>query len=369
MDSTRPSSSSTRRHPASLLPKFLHDPALLELVRQPVSAEMISYIAQRTVEVISVTPTASHPPSPPVTPVRANFNNNADNKATNPEVESLVAFITVLVQKSNVQVPTLLSTLVYLDRLRLKLPPSACGMESTRLRVFLATLIVAAKALNDSSPKNKHWTRYAAIFPLAEVNLMERQLLFLLDFDLRMEEAELIEHFGPFLPRQPVASSSSQRFHTSRLDRAAFVPRRVDPLQTVSTPRRKASASSLATPPPSSRRSSYYSSSYTTSSAGDCPTSAGSSYRISPSHSNHSSTSSMSPVTPVDEPSHYPGLSTSPSSRLGQPYGDNQSSSLRHPPSLSFLRSAYNQSKILFNPEKLRRSSTSDDVVIDAISR
>lgn len=30
-----------RRHPASLMPKFMHDPALLELVRAPVTAEMI----------------------------------------------------------------------------------------------------------------------------------------------------------------------------------------------------------------------------------------------------------------------------------------------------------------------------------------
>ncbi|GAA5983177.1 hypothetical protein JCM5350_007908 [Sporobolomyces pararoseus] len=366
MEPTRPSSSSTRRHPASLLPKFMHDPALLELVRQPVSPEMITYIAQRTVEVISIAPTTSHPPSPPVTPVRANFNLDVSNDKVNPELQSLVAFITVLVQKSNVQVPTLLSTLVYLDRLRLKLPASACGMESTRLRVFLATLIVAAKALNDSSPKNKHWTRYAAIFPLAEVNLMERQLLFLLDFDLRMEEAELLEHFGPFLPRQPVASTSSQRFHASRLDRAAFLPRRVDPLQRASSPRRKASCSSLATPPPSSRRSSYYSSSYASS---ECST-ATSSHRISPSHSNHSSTSSMSPITPIDEPSHYPGITSSPSSRRVSyvDCGNNSSSALRSAPSLSFLRSAYNQSKILFNSDKLRRSST-DDVVVDAISQ
>ncbi|GAA5882574.1 hypothetical protein JCM16303_002050 [Sporobolomyces ruberrimus] len=355
MEPTRPSTSSTRRHPASLLPKFMHDPALLELVRQPVSSEMITYIAQRTVEVISVASTTSHPPSPPVTPVRANFGIDAPVKS-NPDVSALEAFITVLVQKSNVQVPTLLSTLVYLDRLRLKLPASACGMESTRLRVFLATLIVAAKALNDSSPKNKHWTRYAAIFPLAEVNLMERQLLFLLDFDLRMEEAELLEHFGPFLPRQPVASGSSQRFHASRLDRAAFLPRRVDPLS--ASPKRKASYSSLAAPPPSSRRSSYYSS--------EC----GSSTRISPSHSVNSSTSSMSPITPTDEHSSYPGIDSSPSSRRVS-YGEcgNPSSTLRHPPSLSFLRSAYNQSKTLFNSEKLRRASSSDDVVLEAIAQ
>lgn len=34
-------SSSTRRHPASLLPKMMHDPALLEFVRSPVTSDMI----------------------------------------------------------------------------------------------------------------------------------------------------------------------------------------------------------------------------------------------------------------------------------------------------------------------------------------
>jgi G1/S-specific cyclin PLC1 len=66
------------------------------------------------------------------------------------------------------------------------------GMYCTRHRVFLATLIVAAKYLNDSSPKNKHWTRYAAIFSLAEVSLMEKQVQSFLVLSNEPAEADMV---------------------------------------------------------------------------------------------------------------------------------------------------------------------------------
>ena len=90
-------------------------------------------------------------------------------------------------------------------------------MPCTRHRVFLATLIAAAKYLNDSSPKNKHWAAFAQLFDPAEVNLMEKQLLFLLDYDLRFDQAEAIKHFAPFMAKRTEAAKETRAAAVTRV--------------------------------------------------------------------------------------------------------------------------------------------------------
>ncbi|GMM51406.1 Pcl1 protein [Starmerella bacillaris] len=167
--------------------------ALDTFVRSPVSESMIQYLASATLMTIKCDPVNQS--TPPASP-----NSKPELLVAEPTISSLGVFIKTLVKRSNVQTPTLMTSLVYLARLRDRLPPSAMGMSCTCHRIFLASLILAAKNLNDSSPKNKYWARYTAgLFTVADVNLMEIQLLYLLDWDMRVTNRDLYIHFNPFL--------------------------------------------------------------------------------------------------------------------------------------------------------------------------
>lgn len=185
----------------------LNKAALEHFVYQPVSRDMISYLADAAHNVITcdstLMPSNKNPALPP-TPSRSPEPRSVQQDDSLPTLDE---FITQLVVSSNVQVPTLMPTLVYLTRLKAKLQPMARGLRCTTHRIFLASLILAAKYLNDSSPKNKHWANYTHIatelysfgFTRTEVNLMEKQLLFLLEWDLRITEEDLYRELDGFL--------------------------------------------------------------------------------------------------------------------------------------------------------------------------
>ncbi|KAJ2160272.1 PHO85 cyclin-1 [Coemansia sp. RSA 552] len=209
-------------------------PRTLETIQCEITKDMIAAIAMHARNVIPCTPAPVLTSSERSTPApaanglrkaRIGSDERLPSPPTTPSsslasIPPLDMFITNLVLRSRVQAGTLICTLVYLQRLRSRLPKEARGMECTCHRIFLATLIVAGKYLNDASPKNKYWARYSTVFTVAEVNLMEKQLLFLLDFDLRIDNKDLNEAAavfvaeeskvdGPLTPTTPPPSSTT----------------------------------------------------------------------------------------------------------------------------------------------------------------
>ncbi|MCJ1339892.1 hypothetical protein MMC09_005184 [Bachmanniomyces sp. S44760] len=211
--------------------------ALDHFIMLPVSPTMVSYLAQRASQVIrcgsqSIQTNKHLPPTPPSSPPL----DGSARSPMQPALPSLEVFIQSLVDRSHVQVSTLMSSLVYLSRLQERLPPVAKGMRCTVHRIFLASLILAAKNLNDSSPKNKHWARYSAVrgfdgfgFSVTEVNLMEKQLLFLLDWDMQITSQDLYTHFEPFLA--PIRGQLQEREERHELRRLAQLREREERAQ------------------------------------------------------------------------------------------------------------------------------------------
>lgn len=112
-----------QRHPASLLPMSCHDPRLLSIVAKPISRELVKWVARMFTAHINVDENfpESILPTPPPTPDKPVVNHVSDDTST-PVLPSLEDFITPLVEKSRAHVATLLSTLIYLERLCTTLP-------------------------------------------------------------------------------------------------------------------------------------------------------------------------------------------------------------------------------------------------------
>jgi hypothetical protein len=195
--SSSSSTSSSPIHHASLVDPALHSPALLELVDVKVSRQVIEYTIDRVVETVDYAMG------------RAAASSSRGRSATRrPEHAKFTTFVSDVLTRAEVTMPTLLAALVYIDRAR---PHLHIGLEQWALeRVFLGALIVASKYLNDSTLKNVHWAMCTGVFGKRDVGRIEREYLDVLNFELKITEDDLLSHHQGLAEAVPLSPRHKQ---------------------------------------------------------------------------------------------------------------------------------------------------------------
>ena len=103
-----PNNYPVRNLPSSLMPQDCHNIRLLRLLSLPVTREMVSYIAWLSESIVSDGDPSHH-------------------ESGSAEVPDLEDFVTYVCYRSNVYTATLLCVIIYLNRLRARIPAMASG--------------------------------------------------------------------------------------------------------------------------------------------------------------------------------------------------------------------------------------------------
>ncbi|KAF7337817.1 Cyclin N-terminal domain-containing protein [Mycena venus] len=129
-------------------------------------------------------------------------------RAQSPYIPKFTAFTRTVLSRAEVTPATLLVSLVYIHRAR---PHLSIALEEWALeRVFLGALIVASKYTNDSTLKNVHWALCTGVFGKRDVGRIEREFLDVLDWELGVQEADLLAHHEGLVGAQERAFIASR---------------------------------------------------------------------------------------------------------------------------------------------------------------
>ncbi|TRM64686.1 hypothetical protein BD626DRAFT_535985 [Schizophyllum amplum] len=126
-----------------------------------------------------------------------------------PDRARLLNFISDVIYRAEVPIAVILATLVYIERAKEHLHITV--EDFAHERIFLGALIVAAKYINDASPKNAHWALYTGIFTKRDVCLVEREFLCVLDFSLMLHADDLQSHYNDLIKHATRAPTRRRR--------------------------------------------------------------------------------------------------------------------------------------------------------------
>ena len=200
-------------HPNSLVDPATHSPALLELT----TIKLTRPVIRMSFLLFSLPPQLTPFPEYLVDSVIETVDfamgrpSSSSPRTRRPEHAKFTSFVKNVVERAEVNIQTILATLVYIDRAK---PHLHIALEEWALeRVFLGAIIVASKVstlappllsasiahsplqyLNDSTLKNVHWALCTGVFGKRDVGRIEREYLDVLDFELGITEADILSH-------------------------------------------------------------------------------------------------------------------------------------------------------------------------------
>ncbi|KAG8217780.1 hypothetical protein J3R82DRAFT_5941 [Butyriboletus roseoflavus] len=240
-------------HHASLVDPALHPPALLELLDIKFSRPLLEYVIDCVVDTVDY---AIGRPS-------SSRRGRALSRRS--EHAPFATFVADVLTRAEVSIPTILVSLVYIDRakphLQIALEQWACE------RVFLGAVMVASKVhyplfslpmssvpyhwlafqyLHDSTLKNIHWALCTGVFGKRDVGRIEREFLDVLDFELSVTEDDILSHHDSL--SAVALPSHSYRRHAGPHTRTPYHPENhaVCPDLDPSSPKSSSSGSSPA---------------------------------------------------------------------------------------------------------------------------
>lgn len=177
--------------PSSQVTFASRSPFISELLAIPVNWDLIDYLVDHVVEAVRYTT---------LNPTRRLKN------------ALFINFVKLVVVKTRIDTANILVALTIIDKACQNIGDMRRDWECEEL--FIASLILAHKAICDPILRNKHWATSASVFfDLQDINRLERELLDVIKFDLCITEEAILRHFLSL--RQYCIEEPSSRYKRS----------------------------------------------------------------------------------------------------------------------------------------------------------
>ncbi|KAJ3834387.1 hypothetical protein F5878DRAFT_728240 [Lentinula raphanica] len=186
-------------HPASLVDPKSHSSALLLLINARVTSHVAQYAADNVADCLgfylNIRPRLSEEEISYRQAVRLRFR----------------SFVQNLFDRSGVTIPVIITSIIYIERAQVYLSYSKID-ERELARIYLASIIVASKYLNDCIMSNTMWEEFNAVFGAQEIAEFELSFLACLRWKMKVSDRDILLHYDDTFFEDPAIVNNPHYF-------------------------------------------------------------------------------------------------------------------------------------------------------------